>query len=76
MSQTIFTSGEVAIELGMPRWKLLYMIERGDLPEPTFAVPGRRLFTPNDLAEMRQVLTSRVRGRGRRAVSDECVATQ
>ena len=56
---TLLTSGAVARELQLPRWQLLYLIERGDLPGPSFEVPGRKLFTEQDVVQMRKSLTAR-----------------
>jgi DNA-binding transcriptional MerR regulator len=55
----MFTSGEVATELRIPRWKLLYLIETGQLPPPSLTVPGRRLFTLEDLGRLRTALAMR-----------------
>lgn len=53
------TSGAVATEVGLPRWKLLYFIEKGDLPRPSYQVPGRRLFTDADVSAIRQALDAK-----------------
>jgi DNA-binding transcriptional MerR regulator len=53
------TSGGVAAELNMPRWKLLYMLERGLLPDASVHVPGRRLFTEEDINRIRLALAKR-----------------
>jgi hypothetical protein len=60
MDGTLFTSGEVAAELGIPRWRFLYRIEKGNLPGPTYAVPGRRLFTTDDVELIRAALKKEV----------------
>jgi hypothetical protein len=52
MVTELFSSGFVANELQIPRWWLLYRIERGDVPGPSVNVPGRRLFTRQDIAEI------------------------
>lgn len=44
------TIGKVAAELAVPRWWLAYLIERGDVPDPSLEVPGRRLFTNDDVS--------------------------
>ena len=59
MSKSLFTSGEVAAKLELPRWQLLYLIEKGDLPAPTHAVPGRRLFTQRDITLIKEALDKR-----------------
>jgi hypothetical protein len=53
---TFFSTGMVAEMLGVPRWKLIYQIERGDLPGPSMRVAGRRLFTTSDVAIIRTAL--------------------
>jgi DNA-binding transcriptional MerR regulator len=55
----LFGSGEVAQQLGIPRWKLLYLIEKGDLPRPSQTIAGRRLFTQDDVLAIRQALIAR-----------------
>ncbi len=54
----VFGSGVVADRAGMPRWLLLYRVERGDLPGPS-AAAGRRLFTEADIALILAALESR-----------------
>ena len=53
---TLLTIGQVARDLSMPRWRLQYLIERGELPEPSQRVPGRRLFTAEDVEQLRIAL--------------------
>jgi DNA-binding transcriptional MerR regulator len=53
------TIGPVAARLGLPRWRLAYLIERGDVPGPSLQVPGRRLFTEQDVDAIRQALERR-----------------
>ena len=55
----LFSSGDVARRVDLPRWRLLYLVERGDLPGPTFAVPGRRLFTERDIQMIAEALAQR-----------------
>ncbi|MDP6556935.1 MAG: MerR family transcriptional regulator [Pirellulaceae bacterium] len=50
-------SGEVARQYQLPRWRLLYHIDRGNLPEPSFRVAGRRLFSEQDLKRIAEALT-------------------
>ena len=59
MNNQFLTSGEVADAIGLPRSRFLYLVEHGDLPGPTHAVPGRRLFTSEDMEHIKRVLTSR-----------------
>ena len=51
-----WTTGELARELGVPRWRLLYWLERHDLPEPSVSIPGRRLFTADDVRRIKELL--------------------
>ncbi len=50
------TIGTVASQLVIPRWKLAYLIDRGDVPGPSLQVPGRRLFTTQDVENIRVAL--------------------
>jgi MerR HTH family regulatory protein len=59
------TLGTVAERLSVPRWKLAYLIERGDVPGPSLQVPGRRLFTDEDVARISAALALRAEGRER-----------
>ena len=60
MSKPLLASGEVAAEVGLPRWQLLYLIERGTLPGPSYEVPGRRLFTPDDIERLKGAIKKRI----------------
>lgn len=53
------TTGEVAKKLGMPRWRLAYLIDRGDVGGPAVVVPGRRLFSEQDVDRIRQEVSDR-----------------
>lgn len=53
------TIGAVAAEVGLPRWQLAYLIERGDVPDASCQVPGRRLFTGEDVEAIRRALAKR-----------------
>jgi DNA-binding transcriptional MerR regulator len=53
------TIGPVATQLGIPRWQLAYLIERGDVPPPSLQVPGRRLFSQEDVETIRRALEMR-----------------
>ena len=63
MGRELFTSGQVAVQIGIPRSHLLYLIERGDLPGPSVQVPGRRLYTAADVARIAQALIDRGEGK-------------
>jgi len=56
MEKRYLTIGELAGQLGVERWKLAYWIERGRLPPPSTTVPGRRLFSAEDVARIRERL--------------------
>jgi DNA-binding transcriptional MerR regulator len=65
------TTGKVAAQLGIPRWWLAYLIERGDVPGPSLQVPGRRLFSDDDVGRIRKALDKRLpqqREKGRKRV--------
>ena len=55
-TQHYLTIGGVPTQLGVPRWKLAYLIERGVVPGPSLQVPGRRLFTDGDIEKIRAAL--------------------
>ncbi len=59
MNNQFFTSGEVADTVGLSRSRFLYLLEAGVLPGPTHAVPGRRLFTNEDVEQIKRVLKAR-----------------
>ncbi len=59
MTSSLFASGMVAAQVGLPRWRLLYLIEKGELPGPTHQVPGRRLFTKDDVVQINDTLDAR-----------------
>jgi DNA-binding transcriptional MerR regulator len=64
------TIGSVAAEVGVPRWRLAYLIERGTVPGPSLQVPGRRLFSSDDVECIRRALIEGHRpstGKGTRA---------
>ena len=52
-SSSLRSSGEVARLVGIPRWKLIHLIETGILPDASFVVPGRRLFTDQDVKQIK-----------------------
>jgi hypothetical protein len=59
VGKDVFTSGQVAEQVNMPRWRFLYLIEKELLPGPSFQVPGRRLFTGEDVAAIALALENR-----------------
>ena len=56
------TIGAVATLLGIPRWRLAYLIERGAVGGPSLQVPGRRLFSTGDVEKIQQALAKRKAG--------------
>ena len=54
-----FGSGDVARVVRLPLWKFLYLIDRGILPDASFRVSGRRLFTEQDVQKITGVLANR-----------------
>jgi DNA-binding transcriptional MerR regulator len=54
------TIGAVARQLGIARWRLAYLIERGYFPGPSLQVPGRRLFSEEDVDCIRKALESQI----------------
>lgn len=52
----LHTIGIVARRIDLPRWKLAYLIEKHALPGPSFQVPGRRLFTEEDVLQIEKKL--------------------
>jgi DNA-binding transcriptional MerR regulator len=59
MDVPLLTSGQVADAIGLSRSRFLYLVEHGDLPAPSHAVPGRRLFTNDDLENIKRVVAAR-----------------
>jgi DNA-binding transcriptional MerR regulator len=57
------TSGAVAEAVGIPRWQLAYLIDRGVVPDASIRVPGRRLFTEEDVERIRRALAERAEAR-------------
>lgn len=61
MATHLFTIGEVARRTGASRAHLAYLFERGALPQPSYQVPGRRLFTERDVEGIIRALNDRKR---------------
>jgi DNA-binding transcriptional MerR regulator len=57
------TIGSVADQLELPRWRLAYLIDRGDVPGSSLQVPGRRLFSDEDVERIRQAIAERTKAR-------------
>jgi DNA-binding transcriptional MerR regulator len=61
---TLLTSGAVSDRVRVTRSRLLYLIESGVLPGPSFQVPGRRLFTEDDIRRIETILVAQPELRG------------
>ena len=59
MPNELIGSGAVARCVGLERWQLLYLLDSKQLPEPSFNVSGRRLFTPEDVRAIEAALAKR-----------------
>jgi hypothetical protein len=59
MPNPCFSSGQVAVQVGLPRWWFLYLLDKGLLPGPSLQVPGRRLFTQEDIQRIGAALERR-----------------
>ena len=59
MPATMYTSGQVATAVELPRHRLLYLIEAGHLPGPSITVSGRRLFAAEDVERIRAALIAK-----------------
>jgi len=53
-----FGTGEAARRLGLRTWKLLYLIDRGYLPEPSLRIAGRRIFSEQDVCRIGAALAN------------------
>jgi hypothetical protein len=72
MSRELYTCGQVATKVGIPRSRLAYLIEAGRLPGPSMLVPGRRLFTTDDISRIQEVLGEKPNLRfGRRGTKED-----
>ena len=63
--QDIHAIGTVANRLGVPRWRLAYLIEKKYVPGPSFTVSGRRLFTDDDVERIAVALDQREKNKKR-----------
>lgn len=59
MPNELIGSGAVARRVGLERWRLLYLLDSKQLPEPSFNVSGRRLFTAEDVRLIEAALAQR-----------------
>ena len=58
-NQQIYSTGAIAQQIQLPRWRLIYLIDSGTLPEPSIQIPGRRIFTGEDLWRIQEILQAR-----------------
>jgi DNA-binding transcriptional MerR regulator len=58
-TEQVYSSGKVAERVGLTRPRLLYLVECGAIPGPTYTIPGRRLFTEADVRQIESVLAAR-----------------
>lgn len=56
MEGELFGTGDIARLTGMSPWSLQYRIRTGDLPNSTYVVSRRRVFTEADLLQIRALL--------------------
>ena len=59
MPNELIGSGAVAQRVGLERWRLLYLLDSKQLPQPSFNVSGRRLFTAEDVRLIEAALAQR-----------------
>ena len=50
VKQNLYTIGEVARILEVQPYKIVYLINTGQVPEPAIRLGGRRAFTIEDMA--------------------------
>jgi DNA-binding transcriptional MerR regulator len=56
-AESLVGTGTAAEVLGIKRHRLIALIDVGKLPEPTVRVPGRRLFSSEDIEAVRKALS-------------------
>lgn len=54
--QELLSSGAVAERFGIHRAKLIYLLERREIPEPAIKVAGRRLFSQGEAERIGEIL--------------------
>jgi DNA-binding transcriptional MerR regulator len=65
MSAELFGTGDVAELTKLPRRRLQYLLGRGDLPDPSHVVGGRRIFTLDDVRKIHAALSALPAGRAK-----------
>ena len=58
-SDGLMGTGAVAEMLGIPRFRFIAWLDSGKLPEPELKLPGRRLFTAEDVERIREALEAK-----------------
>jgi DNA-binding transcriptional MerR regulator len=61
-AQGLYTIGQVAQQIGISRSRLAYLVESGQVPQPSASVPGRRLFTTSDIQLLTATMTKKGEG--------------
>lgn len=59
MTERLFSTGSVARDLGIPKARLIYLLDSGHLPDAATRVGGRRLFTAEEVIRIREALQQR-----------------
>jgi hypothetical protein len=54
-----FSISELALAVGEKPWRLAYYITRGEIPGASVHLPGRRVFTAEDVNSIREALQRR-----------------
>lgn len=61
-TQELLTIGDVAKRLDVPQYRIVYLLQRGRVPEPP-RLSGRRIFSQQDLADIADQLKQPHAGR-------------
>jgi hypothetical protein len=64
LSPKYLGTGAAACRLHLTRTRLLYLLDKGLVPEPVHQIPGRRLFGNDDIERILAVLTAQPNLRG------------
>ena len=62
--EQIYSTTEVAHQLGIQRYQLDYLLETQQLPEPKLRVAGKRLWTNQDIERAAELLQATGKHRG------------
>lgn len=52
----LFSTRQVSRQLGIKPWRLQYLLDCEEVPEPTYIVANRRVFTAEDVGAIQKVL--------------------